>query len=222
MKPILFNSEMVRAILEGRKTVTRRKVDIDISNKFYLEVDGSVICYIDQATGDSYKPTEVYRYKVGDILYVRETWKIVQSPNNFSLKFKYIADGKESEFIEITTDRIGKILKFIYKRGWIPSLHMPKEAARLFLRVTDVRVERLQNITWVGILHEGIKGHFLSDESAYSNICKANDYNEFRCLWNTTIEKPDIDRYGWDANPWVWVISFEQISKEEAHGTNSN
>lgn len=74
VRPILFNGEMVRAILEGHKTVTRRKIDTDISNQFDIDVDGIVICYIDPETGDSYKPEELCRYQQGDILYVRETW----------------------------------------------------------------------------------------------------------------------------------------------------
>lgn len=74
VRPILFNSDMVQAILEGSKTVTRRKIDTDISNQFDVEVDGRVICYIDPETGDRYKPEELCRYHLGDILYVRETW----------------------------------------------------------------------------------------------------------------------------------------------------
>lgn len=74
VRPILFNGEMVQAILEGHKTVTRRKIDTDISNQFDVEVDGRVICYIDPETGDRYKPEELCRYNPGDILYVRETW----------------------------------------------------------------------------------------------------------------------------------------------------
>ena len=73
-KPILFNTPMVQAILDLRKRMTRRPIDRDISNCFDIDTDGSVYAYINPATGDSYKPEDVCRYKVGDILYVRETW----------------------------------------------------------------------------------------------------------------------------------------------------
>ena len=74
-KPILFNTEMVKAILEGRKTQTRRVIkDKDIINRFDIDVDGKPIAYINQATGESYKPTDLCRYQPDDILWVRETW----------------------------------------------------------------------------------------------------------------------------------------------------
>ena len=92
---------------------------------------------------------------------------------------------------------------------WKPSIHMPKEAARIWLKVTDVRVERLQDMTSEQISREGVEveyPHMLNgEEKRYA----------FSTLWNSTIKKSDIDRYGWDANPYVWVISFERCEKSE-------
>ena len=96
---------------------------------------------------------------------------------------------------------------------WRPSIHMPKKAARIFLRVIDVRVERLQDITSGQIDAEGCK------EWAYS--AKTGELlpsgpSFFRIKWNRTIKPSDLPLYGWDANPWVWVIEFERIGREEA------
>ena len=189
---ILFNTEMVRAVLDGRKTVTRRKIDIDISNQFDVDHDGkTVVAYIDQATGDSYDPKEICRYQPGDILYVRETWcnanKDGTAPDYYYFADTYICEDYRAE-----------------EWKWHPSIHMPKEAARIWLKVTDVRVERLQEITIDGCEEEGC-------------WCGHNgDIFAFMALWDAAIRKADIKRYGWAANPWVWVIEFERCGKPES------
>ncbi len=201
MKPILFNTDMVRAILDGRKTVTRRVIkDKDIVNALDCESDGTPIAFIDHETGDSHPPAFPCQYQPGDILYVRETW--YKDPTrymykaNYSDTEKFFRDGKEVQI------------------KWRPSIHMPKEAARLFLRVTDVQVERLQDITSGQIDAEGCK------EWAYS--AKTGELlpsgpSFFRIKWDSTIKPSDLPLYGWDANPWVWVIGFERISREAAY-----
>lgn len=190
MKPILFNTDMVRAILKDRKTVTRRVIkDKDIINAWDCESDGTPIAFIDHETGDSHPPAFPCQYQPGDILYVRETWAR-------SMAGTYLYKATDTPII---LDR------------WRPSIHMPKEAARLFLRVTDVRVERLQDITSGQIDAEGCK------EWAYS--AKTGELlpsgpSFFRINWDSTIKPSDLPLYGWDANPWVWVIGFERISRE--------
>lgn len=93
---------------------------------------------------------------------------------------------------------------------WHPSIHMPKEAARIWLKVTNVRVERLQEITQEEAEKEGatesVDGVAKFRSSALLN---------FTTIWNNTIKKSDLDRYGWDASPWVWVIEFVKIEKPE-------
>lgn len=99
---------------------------------------------------------------------------------------------------------------------WKPSIHMPKEAARIWLKVTDVRIERLQDVTEDGAKAEGAidnRGFIHSPENEYDRIHTAREH--FIKIWNSTIKKFDIDRYGWDANPWVWVIEFERCEKPE-------
>lgn len=92
---------------------------------------------------------------------------------------------------------------------WHPSIHMPKEAARIWLRVTDVRVERLQDITIDDIRREG-----LSSVAVHAGDMEIA-LEEWKMLWNSTIKKPDIDRYGWDADPYVFVIDFIKTEKPE-------
>ncbi|MBO5484291.1 MAG: ASCH domain-containing protein [Lachnospiraceae bacterium] len=197
--PILFNADMVRAILDGRKTVTRRKIDIDVSNQFDVESDRrTIVAYINPETGDSYEPTKICRYQPGDILYVRETW-CKGSLDYHEEHYYYRADNNE------------------FPCKWRPSIHMPKEAARIWLKVTDVRVERLQDITEEQAVKEGGRnniGFIHSPENEYDTLYTAKE--NFRDnIWNSTIKKPDIDRYGWEANPWVWVIEFERCEKPE-------
>lgn len=196
MKPILFNTEMVRAILEGRKTVTRRVC------KFPMD---SAVTPMD--FGCAKRPP----FEVNDILYVRETWIPKESEENGKLVkgFAYKADftGYESMF------------------AWRPSIHMPKEAARIFLKVTGVRVERLQDITKEQINKEGfpsrgvlgslnIIGKTKDGQKIIQKGLDASIY-DFLNVWNKTLKKDQRAYYSWNANPYVWVIEFERVEREE-------
>ncbi len=201
--PILFNTEMARAILDGRKTVTRRKIDIDIVNQFDIEHDRkTVIAYINPETGDCYKTTEMCKYQPGDIMYVRETWS--------SLCIKRNAGYISERYVYKANDQYPFGEKYIVKFRWFPSIHMPKEAARIWLKVTDVRVERLQEINEKGAREEGFVNDICLRDGTGKSAAK-----HFAESWNSTLKKSDIDRYGWDANPWVWVIDFERCEKPE-------
>lgn len=197
--PILFNTEMVRAILDGRKSCTRRLVRKSIENK-YQEYDEWVSAVI--IPGSTYlREKEFYEkyppYQLGDILYVRETW--CGLPVNEAGHFRghpiyyYRADG------DLRPEGWGG--------AWHPSIHMPKEAARIWLRVTNVRVERLQDIGYMDCIHEG---------TPYKQI-ERDIIKGFLNLWDSTIKKSDLDRYGWYANPFVWVIEFERCEKPEVN-----
>ena len=183
-KPILFNTEMVQAILEGRKGQTRRPIDVDISNNFDCDPDGTVVAYMNPETGDMYDPLEIAPYKQGDILYVRETF--------YPCKH-VIIDGEQQYLYRATFEQPEKYPDF--KPKWKPSIHMPKEAARIFLRVTNVRVERLQDLLAIDVQKEGFE-----------------ERGEFEDSWDDTyLEKG----YGWDKNPWVWVIEFERVREND-------
>lgn len=195
IRPILFNSEMVRAILDERKSCTRRLVKPEPQG--YFEVNEEPL-YIYDTDGNQGKITPPYH--PGDILYVRETW----------------GEGYEDgTYIYKASDKLANhpMFKESSKLLYHPSIHMPKEAARIWLKVTDVRVERLQECGegWcIDIEKEGIVTPqdailYISDD-AFHNALRM----EFQKIWDSTIKKSDIDRYGWDANPWVWVIEFER------------
>ena len=192
-KPILFNTEMVKAILEGRKTVTRRIIKRDLLLCCDFDTDGT-ICGCRDKDGDWYEIEDFAPYKIGDILYVRETWKRVpgaSSKGGFAYKYKASEEGRYWDRVE--------------GFKWKPSIHMPKEAARIWLKVTNVRVERLQDITSKQAGEEGVAWE--TDNSGFYRRMR------FKQLWDSTIKKQDLDRYGWSANPYVWVIEFERIEK---------
>lgn len=191
-KPILFNTEMVRAILEGQKTCTRRIVkgaipDDAMWGYTMFTPKGCISCrgvYADEYGEKFFR----LLYQQGDILYVRETW-CKGSWMNEKERYYYKADDND------------------FLCTWHPSIHMPKEAARVWLKVTDVRVERLQDIDGKGCVKEGI------EEEPLKDVGEEFVKGMYHDLWDSTIKKSDIDRYGWDANPWVWVIDFERCDK---------
>ena len=201
MKPILFNTEMVKALLDGHKTVTRRVIKPQPEGRpIPMPSDSSWPGYFAiNGTNKVIKPP----YRTGDILYVRETWDNEPvSPGGhtrLSGVYYYKADG------DLRPEE--------WRGNWRPSIHMPKEAARLFLRVMDVRVERLQSITPEQIDAEGYK------EWAYSATTGEllpSSPTWLKIAWNRTVKRSELPVYGWEANPWVWVIEFKRISGEEA------
>lgn len=177
MKPILFNTEMVKAIIAGNKTKTRRIIKPQPTNPRWNNIG-----WLGWDDGHGYRmnpPCEP-----GDILWVRETW---------------------CDPITITAEEM----------KWKPSIHMPKEAARIFLHVKNVYVERLQSIDGMDVLAEGV-------DNGRSNPAMGNRWENmqrmaFARLWNSTIKNDAIELHGWQANPWVWVIEFERCNRD---GTN--
>ena len=195
IKPILFNTEMVRAILDGRKTCTRRLIKPQPDKKHIYPLGfvtdstekKEVGCFgfaANEYGGSIQYVKPPYRYAPGDILYVRETWK--KAPNGYY----YYEDWQRNDIADVTK--------------WKPSIHMPKEAARIWLKVTDVRVERLQEITEDGCIAEGIYPSNCRGCNATfgCDVCPDEGYDEvdkFVEVWNSTIKKSDLDRYGYAA-----------------------
>lgn len=206
--PILFNTDMVQAILDGRKTVTRRivkkekveevlncsarKENPDIPDKRFIQCLADAPC------------------DPGDILYVRETWNFVYNTDNSDQiigntgHYIYYADDPMpfSHWVDSDTGEHKE------QMPWKPSIHMPKEAARIWLKVTDVRVEQLQEIDYKGAYDEGA-GLKNTLYQIGERVC------EFAKIWDSTIKKKDLPIYGWEANPWVWVIEFKRCDKPE-------
>lgn len=210
MKPILFNTEMVKAILDGRKTCTRRLV------KFLSGKNPQWTGYIKDGlmlyNGKNEPCIRKAPYQPGDILYVRETWERFECWNCEGDERgncpkepqKSVLDKTWGCYMYRATNEISGDAK------WHPSIHMPKEAARIWLKVTDVRVERLQDIDGKGCVKEGI------EEEPLKYVGDEFVKGMFHDLWDSTIKKFNLDRYGWQANPWVWVIEFEQCEKPES------
>lgn len=205
IKPILFNTEMVQAIMDGRKSCTRRLV------KFLPGENPQWTGYIrDELMLYNGKNEPCIRkapYQPGDILYVRETW------HKYT---KRVGKGESCHLAEFYGYKASIANSEDAEEPWKPSIHMPKEAARIWLKVTDVRVERLQDITEDGAKAEGAidnRGFIHSPENEYDRIYTAREH--FIEIWDRTIKKSDLDIYGWDANPWVWVIEFERCEPQE-------
>ena len=206
MKPILFNTQMVQAILEGRKTTTRRIIKVNNSLEFMGFKEGKALL----GKGCCINETIKAPYMSGDILYVRETWGISNplgdfERNNMTAEYIYKAGYAKGERISITREDEKNL------GVWKPSIHMSKVAARIFLKVTGVRVERLKRIEAGQCKAEGIDlGYKIENSFDAGEYCKA-----FGELWDSTVNKKDIDKYSWNANPYVWVIEFERIEKSE-------
>lgn len=191
MKPILFNTAMVQAILDGKKITTRRIIKVD--NKLdFIGCSSEDGCEFNRAafgkgSFDKLLDAEIKQrikapYMPGDILYVRETW----------LKAD---DGKY--YFRANETPVSREAREDFSYKWHPSLHMPKVAARIFLKVRNVRVERLQDITEQGIRAEGI----IEEWPPYAR-------DKFQDLWDSTTKE-----YRWGLNPWVWAIEFEMCDK---------
>ena len=228
-KPILFNTEMVKAILDGRKKVTRRIASI---NTEITCSDGSSAhdfapdninalhdptgficrkCGFGVAPPHSCVPcgTALFRpvYWPGDILYVRETWSFWPCYDcDNEMCYGRGISYKDTDGCYVYKTQRSKVP---YEEKWRPSIHMPKEAARIFLRVTHVRLERLQEITADECPMEGVWPLYAGPVGEMEAFYKG----AFAKLWDSTVKQADLDTYGWEANPWVWVIRFERCEK---------
>lgn len=211
MKPIIFNTEMVRAILDGRKTTMRLVIKPQPTMYGFTETHF-----------DWHNIKQLYH--PGDILYVQETWcNYGELDDNDQVidgteQYYYRADGENptpfNYIIENDKRRDYPI--------WHPSIHMPKEAARLFLRVKDVRIERLQDATETDAIKEGFEPVICDHPNGLPcTDCLNTGYLEPAMLvfieeWDMSIPDNEKEIYGYNANPWIWVIKFEIVDKEDA------
>ena len=195
-KPILFNTDMVRAIMDDRKTTTRRVMKpqpLFYTGRKYIFADD--VCPKKWVDCDNIIDT--YKYQPGDYLYVRETWKqaMIDPDGGGHTIRTYLYKADEPIDIE----------GMLVEGRWHPSIHMPKGAARIFLHVKDVRVERLQEVTMNGMLAEGV-----IPENVTGGQWQQWQHDYMIPVWDSTIKSKDRGKYGWHANPWVWVIEFEK------------
>ena len=214
-KPILFSTEMVQAILAGRKTQTRRvlklKTPVDITGvevDCYLRLDliptNMQVFFANKRDKqiNLYSDNEYAKYKPGDILWIRETTII----NNNSFKTFFVADG-----YNLSKDENGKYCEYEKK---VPSIYMPKNAARIFLKVTNVRCEKLQDISEGDSISEGVE---LFDSNLYKDYedKKSPGLGKARVSFATLWDSINAKKHPWESNPWVWVYDFERTEKPE-------
>lgn len=249
MKPILFNTPMALAIDNGSKTASRRIV----SN---IPPTATVNCFNGKWFWSFFEDGDYHiiklPYSVGDILYVREAFQKVSVENHngdtTQLKYKirrldYTKSFKMNHWNKLPKTRINdsdtdfyiyRASKLEITRGyegpdWIPSIHMPRDAARNFLRVTSVKIERLQDITLEEIRSEGAPRYCNRtpciqpcSEDIYCPECKhcpyasMNAYTWFNHMWDSIIPGSKFDTLCWNVNPWVAVIKFVPVSREYA------
>jgi len=196
--PILFSSDMIQAILEGRKSMTRRVI------RMYSQDDHPL----------RQNPTWFFENKtcpygiVGDVLWVRETFCLTQPVNPEDYYFGYKAGGPCS------SEKASEKYDYSNPDIWKPGIHMPKEACRIFLKVMNVRVDRLQHISYEDCENEGIlkreSGLYHDYENPKGEYHYVLPKQSFGSLWRIIngVES-------WELNPWVWVISFERCEKQE-------
>lgn len=196
-RPILMNADMVRAVLDGRKTQTRRPVKPQPYIIFWRDAYDNA----DEALFWRYaEPREDWPYprfcpfgQIGDRLWVRETWQDTRSPGEQENRrqIMYRADDDRSLI------------------GWRPSIHMPRWAARIILEITDVRVERVQDITEAAAKAEGVPPAWLDVNGQDVNANAAPTFRQgFARTWNEIYAKKGP---AWSTNPWVWVVEFRRV-----------
>src|SRR5690606_8173259 len=192
IKPILFSTPMVQAILENRKTQTRRKC----AHQYWQHSE--LVDFNDNGCHIKVDKNVTSKYQVGDILWVRETWQTSYNYENDNWDYIYKSDG-------------GYWIDDDGPMKWKPSIHMPKAAARIFLEVTNVRVERLFDISEKDAIAEGII--VIEPEEAYNSYDKgvgsyATARGSFFSLWSSINGQASLD-----ANPWVFVYEFKRVER---------
>ena len=210
MKPILFNTEMVRAIMDGRKTVTRRLIKPQPSGKVshYTGYKTDFWGEEKQTSTGNYLSQMKMPCQPGNVLYVREAWRVRNIFGEYSrgdrtAEIEFRAAGPRVLIRGITADFEEK---WRPGTGWHPSIHMPKEAARLFLKVKLVEAQRLQDFL-------SCRSEIAKEGIAFDDFDTTTKH--FKELWDSTLHSDNILEFGFDANPWVWAIEFECCKKPE-------
>ena len=202
-KPVLFNSDMVRALLDGRKGVTRRVVKPQPAGQLHRLPDS--MCWPGYFANS--EEEKVYRppYQPGDILWTRETYRVDYISNIIGAgRVQYKADGHYAD-VHFAPERYDIFYRAYKNHGWRSCECMPREAARIFLRVTNVYVKQLRDVNYFDCLAEGIPYRQMETDIV----------QDFAVLWDQTISSKDRPLYGWEANPYVWVVEFERVAKPE-------
>lgn len=192
-RPILFSTEMVKAILDGRKTQTRRVIKLckgwkirNVSNETKKIWAYDALAYKDGIEN----PIKCPYGQVGDRLWVRETFCLIDSSTHYN------------QYPKNLVYKASKIGQSVVNGKWKPSIFMPRKYSRITLEITDIRVERVQDIKLTDFKKEGI---YRSDD--YWHDTGRTEYDEFVTLWDSINKKRG---YGWEVNPYVWVVEFKR------------
>lgn len=215
-RPILFNEAMVRALLDGRKTQTRRVIKpqpLGYTGRKFIVPDDSPKAWHDSDDFLSFCPYG----QPGDRLWVRETWKpsiahscAMDACDCADVRVSYVADSGIKFFAEDDVSEEWLMPKAALAGRNVPAIHMPRWACRLLLEVTAVRVERLQEISAADARAEGcLPPDLPPDVSGVAGDYVADERTSFAILWNR-INGPD----SWQASPWVWVVEFRRIAAQ--------
>ena len=195
-KRILFNADMRQAIWDDQKTEFRKIVKNIPEGAVYVWHEDGRFRWSD----GGWQIDQESPYQKGDILYVPEGWKCCTAQGKKVIMFP---DGEvsASEADDIKCMDV-----------WQSPYSMPKRAARLFLRIVEVRPEKLQDITIEGCQAEGIWDDYKTLSQAYHDLLMQVAYREtFRNLWDSSMHKKNREKFGWKANPYVWAVAFEKI-----------
>ena len=225
-RPILFKPEMVRAILAGRKTQTRRALKPQPGPGQYAAMYSTA--HVDWQVRNKYGivlSNEKLRFAAGDTLWVRETWRPLDGYSIWDLRVRYAADNTEVHFQDGDVDVGDWRFPKAAKTGWVTPLHMPRWASRLTLSVTDVRVERLQDISNDDVEAEGAAYcdncggvGWINTGPDGGHQCTApgcgDAYTDcFQRLWQSINTKPGVR---WEDNPWVAAVSFHPTPTQQS------
>lgn len=213
-RPIKFNAEMVRAILDGRKTQTRRVIKPQPAGEF---LDNPYL----RRLLITEKGSQGWRCpygKPGDVLWVREKWAAHYIWDGVSPSGIKHDDGGACVFYAADGGIIGGCQEHQRSKVWRASIHMPRWASRITLEVTDVRVERVQDVSPGDCLAEGVgfqpcpcvrACHEDGRPMGLCDVCSDDARTFFRDLWDSIY---DANGFGWSANPWVWVVCFKVVT----------
>ncbi len=217
-KPIIFSADMVKTILDGKKTMTRRLVKFkdfttDGITPLHIELVEGRYCLFNERNGWLIGYPKCPYGKIGDRLWVRETWiegyddPLIESEGDDenAVSIIYKADGKEEyrTCSAETAENWGNFSADSEMVGFKSPIHMPRWASRLLLEITDIRIERLQDITEADAIKEGLGSGILRD-------CKVP---KFSSLWDSLYQ--DDEPKQWKNNPWVWVIEFKKVKNDK-------
>lgn len=210
--PILFSGPMVKAILDGRKTQTRRVIKPQPPHWKWNHDQWDERCINVSLNDDNDGYYVICSYgKAGDHLWVRETWDFRDLYPSFDkYLISYGADGEQREVKGVSA---WNPIVYNYPR-WRPSIHMPRWASRLTLEIVNIRVEHVQEIKTEDVRAEGIvqtqDGYWLAPLAGVPDFPWEWAQPAYASLWNDINDKRG---YGWDINPWVWVIEFKMVGE---------